>query len=212
MAFTVTLQATAFWLYFWFFLKQSTGLHVWCPQWHQDEQPRGAGQHLQQLFLRWVHLYDLRYYPCICNSIYQYNNVFIKLQYLMYFHCLLHRHKNFTVHMSSYCICVRLLHMKPGHSQVWSLCRLSCGGLDGVHAVGSDPGGGHDAGLRPPGRGFPADRRLEERRGSPHRQPQWAVHGRLHRSVQLCEYEEALVYWHSATYRWTEMIESWSCN
>lgn len=111
-----------------------------------------------------------------------------------------------------YCICVMLPNMKPGHSRVRSLCRLSCGGLDGVHAAGSDPCGGHDAGLGTPGREFPADRRPEECRGSPHGRPQWAVHGRLHRSVQLCEYEEALMYWQSATYRWTEIVEGGSCN
>lgn len=115
---------------------------------------------------------------------------------------------NKSTFMISYTILMwRLPNMKPGHSPVWSFCRFSCGGLDGVHAAGSDPCGGHDAGLGPPGRGFPADRRPEERRGAPHRRPQWAVHGWLHRSVQLCEYEEALMYRHLAAYRWTEMAE-----
>lgn len=56
----------------------------------------------------------------------------------------------------------------------------------GLLAAGSDPRGGHDAGVGAAGRGFPADRRPEERRGSPGGQPGRAVHGRLHGVVQLC--------------------------
>lgn len=86
------------------------------------------------------------------------------------------------------------------HLQMWCPCRFSRGGLAGVHAADSDPRGGRDAGLGPAGGGLPADRRPEERGGSPHRRPRWAVHGRLHRTVQLCEYQEVLVYWPPAPY------------
>lgn len=48
------LSYPAFFYLFMTVLKQSVGLHVRRPQWHQHEQPRGAGQHLQQLFLRWA--------------------------------------------------------------------------------------------------------------------------------------------------------------
>lgn len=37
--------------------QQSSGLDVRRPQWHQDEQPCGARQHLQQLLLRWDALF-----------------------------------------------------------------------------------------------------------------------------------------------------------
>lgn len=74
---------------------------------------------------------------------------------------------------------------RPAH--MYFPCRFGGGGLAGVYAAGSDPCGGHDAGLGPAGGGFPAAHRPEECRGSPHCRPQRAVHGRLHRAVQLCE-------------------------
>ena len=98
------------------------------------------------------------------------------------------------------------------HAQMWCPCRFSRGGLAGVHAADSDPRGGRDAGLGPAGGGLPADRRPEERGSSPHRRPRWAVHGRLHCTVQLCEYQEVLVYWPPEPYwqHYTQIFIDWA--
>lgn len=69
---------------------------------------------------------------------------------------------------------------------VWSSHRFSGGGLAGVHAAGSYPCGGCDAGLGPVGGGFPANCWSEECGGTSHCRPQRAIHGWLHCSVQLC--------------------------
>ena len=67
--------------------------------------------------------------------------------------------------------------------------RLCGGGLAGVLSAGSDPGGGSDCGLRPAGGELPVARRSEERGGAENRRTHGALHGRLHRSLQLREYQ-----------------------
>lgn len=65
-------------------------------------------------------------------------------------------------------------------------CRLSGGGLAGVHAVHSDSGGGLNPGLGSAGGGLPADGGPEERGRPSHCWPQRAVHGWFHCALQLC--------------------------
>lgn len=70
------------------FLQQSVGLHVWCSRRHQAEQPCGTGQHVQQLFLRWlIHLFHT---PTIvpCMVVHIMNNVDqIKTGVCKLYHC-----------------------------------------------------------------------------------------------------------------------------